>query len=104
MPLIRAENSIDGYEISLYDYNVKEGKRRLYLKALSKSRPDKFWSIYYSDSIGYKAIANELFEALKSEGVMKILEKVDKKPSITALNINGRQFEAQLVDVTFKME
>jgi hypothetical protein len=69
MPPLRTENSFDGFEIRLYDYGVnKEGKRRLFLKAISESRPNEDWNIYFPDSPDYKAIADEIFEVLKFQG------------------------------------
>jgi hypothetical protein len=103
MPLLRKDVSIDGFEIRLYDYGVKEGKRRFFLSFIS-SRVSEDWNIYIPDSPDYKTVANEIVEGLKFQGVRKTLKTVGKRTSITSLNINGRLFEANRVGVNFTMK
>lgn len=103
MPLLREDRSVDGFEIRLYDYGVEEVKRRFFLWAIS-SRVSEKWNIYAPDSPDYKAIADEIVDGLKFQGVQKTLKNVGKRTSITSLNINGRLFEAKRASVDFAMK
>ena len=103
MPLLRRDVSVDGFEIRLYDMEVKDGKHRFLLWFISSSVSEQ-WNIFFSDSLDYKVLADEIIGGLKFQGIRKTLRTVGKRTSIKALNINGRLFEAERISVDFPMK